>query len=142
MVGGQVIDLEATNGKADSATLEYIHSAKTGAFIRAALRSGAIHAGAAEASLEAVTIYGEKTGLAFQIADDLLDLSGSNDSLGKTVGKDGKQHKLTYPALHGMEKSKKIAQRLVREACDALKVFGQRAQRLCEIGEYLIARNS
>ncbi len=142
MVGGQVVDIEATGQKADAATLEYIHSSKTGSFIRAAMRAGAIQAGAAEADLDLVTAYGEKVGLAFQIADDLLDVLGSSLSLGKTAGKDGTEKKLTYPALHGVDESQRVAQRLVHEACDALKSFGTRAQRLREIADYLIARNS
>jgi len=142
MVGGQVVDLESSGTKADNATLEYIHSAKTAAFIRVAVRAGAIQEGGAEAGLDLITTYGEKAGLAFQIADDLLDVLGSKESLGKTAGKDGKQQKLTYPALHGVDESWRVARRLVREACDALEPFGKRAQRLCAIAGYLIARKS
>jgi geranylgeranyl diphosphate synthase type II len=142
MVGGQVVDIETTGRKADAATLEYIHSAKTGALIRAALRAGAIHAGATEEGLECVTVYGEKVGLAFQIADDLLDVLGSNESLGKTAGKDDREKKFTYPALHGVEESRRVAQRLVREAGEALHGFGDRARRLRDIADYLIARNN
>jgi len=142
MVSGQVVDIEATSQKADAATLEYIHSAKTGAFIRAAMRAGAIQSGAPEEGLDLVTTYGEKVGLAFQIADDLLDVLGSSESLGKTAGKDGTEKKLTYPALYGVEESRRIAQLLVHEACNALKSFGTKAQRLREIADYLIARNS
>lgn len=141
MVGGQVTDIEATGGNADSAKLDYIHSSKTGALIRAAVRSGAIQADAPEADLALVTSYAEKVGLAFQIADDLLDVNGSSESLGKTPGKDGRENKLTYPALHGVEESGRVARRLVHEACEALEPFGARAQRLREIAEYLIARN-
>lgn len=142
MVGGQVVDIEAPGQKADAATLDYIHSAKTGAFIRVAMRAGAIQAGAVEADLNRVTTFGEKVGLAFQIADDLLDVLGSSESLGKTAGKDGAGNKLTYPALHGVDESRRVAQRLVHEACDALKSYGTRGQRLREIADYLIARKS
>jgi len=142
MVGGQVVDIEATGQKADAVTLEYIHSSKTGAFIRAAMRVGAIQAGAAEKDIDLVTTYGEKVGLAFQIADDLLDVLGSNESLGKTAGKDSTEKKLTYPALHGVDESRRLAQQLVHQACDALKSFGARAQRLHELADFLIARNS
>ena len=142
MVGGQVVDIEATGEKAGDATLDYIHSSKTGALIRAAVRSGAIQADAPETDLAQVTSYAEKVGLAFQIADDLLDVNGSSESLGKTPGKDGRENKLTYPALHGVEESARVAQRLVHEAREALDSFGARAQRLREIAEYLIARNS
>jgi len=142
MVGGQVIDLESNDRTADAATLEYIHSAKTGAFIRAAVRSGALYAGAGEQDLERVTVYGEKIGLAFQIADDLLDVLGSQAELGKTIGKDEQQHKATYPALHGIEPSKQMAAQLINEACAALEPFGVRAQPLQGIAHYLIVRNS
>lgn len=142
MVGGQVVDIEATGGKAGEATLDYIHSSKTGALIRAAVRSGALQADAPEDGLARVTVYAEKVGLAFQIADDLLDVHGSRESLGKTPGKDGRENKLTYPAFHGVEESARVARRLVHEANEALESFGARAQRLREIAEYLIARNS
>lgn len=142
MVGGQVVDLESMGKKGDNATLEYIHSAKTAAFIRAAVRAGAIEAGAAEAGLDLISTYGEKAGMAFQIADDLLDLLGSKESLGKTAGKDPQQQKLTYPSLHGIDESWRRARQLVREANAALEPFGQRAHRLCDIATYLIARKS
>jgi geranylgeranyl diphosphate synthase type II len=142
MVGGQVIDLETTDRTGDAATLDYIHSAKTGALIRAAVCSGAICAHAGEDDLARVTTYGEKVGLAFQIVDDLLDVLGSQAELGKTIGKDGQQHKATYPALHGIEPSKQIASRLVEEACEALEPYGTRAQILQGIAHYLIVRNS
>ena len=103
---------------------------------------GAIQAGASEEGLKCVTVYGEKVGLAFQIADDLLDVLGSNESLGKTAGKDDREKKLTYPALHGVEESRRVAQRLVREAGEALDGFGGQARRLREIADYLIARNN
>jgi len=142
MVGGQVVDLETTSLTADRETLQYIHAAKTGAFIRMAVRSGALYADAPQEDLERVTLYGEKVGLAFQIADDLLDVFGSSESLGKTAGKDGKQRKATYPALHGVEKSQQIAAGLVREACALLEPYGARGERLRDIAQFLIARKS
>jgi geranylgeranyl diphosphate synthase, type II len=142
MVGGQVVDLETTGRPVDAATLEYIHSSKTGSFIRAAARSGAIWAGAAEDDLARITDYGEKVGLAFQIADDLLDVLGSREALGKSVRKDGRQQKATYPGLHGVERSQEIAAGLVREACDVLAPYRARADHLREIAHYLIARKS
>ena len=142
MVGGQVVDLETTSLDTDAATLDYIHSAKTGAFIRAAVRAGAICAQAEEPDLAHITVYGEKIGLAFQIADDLLDVLGSQEALGKAVHKDGCQKKATYPALHGVEKSQRIAAELTRDACAALEPFGDRARRLRGIAEYLTARTS
>jgi geranylgeranyl diphosphate synthase type II len=140
MVGGQVVDLETTDATSDPARLEYIHSAKTGAFIRAALRSGAMLTPASEHDLARVTAYGEKIGLAFQIADDLLDVLGSQAELGKTIGKDEQQHKATYPALHGLEASKLIASRLVEEACEVLEPYGERAQILQGIAHYIVGR--
>jgi geranylgeranyl diphosphate synthase, type II len=142
MVGGQVVDLETTRSTASPETLQYIHSAKTGAFIRMSVRAGAIFAGAREEDLDRITSYGDKIGLAFQIADDLLDVLGSSESLGKTAGKDGKQQKATYPALHGVEESQRIGGRLVGEACDVLEQYGNRSVRLQEIARYLITRKS
>ena len=142
MVGGQVVDLEAAGRQTDAATLQYIHSAKTGAFIRAAVRCGALGANAPEEDLARLTVYGAKIGLAFQIADDLLDVTGSKEELGKSVGKDGQQQKATYPAIHGLEKSQRIASQLVREACAALEPYGDRAQTLHEIAHFLITRKT
>jgi geranylgeranyl diphosphate synthase, type II len=142
MVGGQVVDLATTRATAKPETLQYIHSAKTGAFIRMAVRAGALYAGASDEDLQRVTAYGEKVGLAFQIADDLLDVLGSSESLGKTAGKDRQQQKATYPALFGVEESQRIAGRLVHEACGGLEPYGDRGRRLQEIARFLIARKS
>lgn len=142
MVGGQVIDMESNDRTSDSATLDYIHSAKTGAFIRMAARAGAIYAQASEEDVARVTTYGEKIGLAFQIVDDLLDVLGSQAELGKTIGKDAQQHKATYPALHGIELSKQVASRSAAEACAALEPYGERARILQGIAQYLIVRTS
>lgn len=142
MVGGQVVDLEAAGRPTDAATLQYIHSAKTGAFMRAAVRCGALCAHAPEDDVSRLTVYGAKIGLAFQIADDLLDVTGSQEQLGKSVGKDGRQQKATYPAVHGVEESQRIASQLVREACAALEPYGDRAQTLREIAQFLITRKT
>lgn len=142
MVGGQVVDLEAEDGKVDASRLEYIHASKTGALIRMAVRSGALYGGAEGDDLNRVTAYGEKVGLAFQIADDLLDELRSTEELGKTAGKDKQQHKATYPALFGVEESRRKAGQLVQEACDALQPYGDRGARLREIASYLIERTS
>lgn len=140
MVGGQVVDLETTAATGDPARLEYIHSAKTGAFMRAALRSGVILTSAGPEDVARVTLYGEKIGLAFQIADDLLDILGSQAELGKTIGKDEQQHKATYPALHGIEASQRIALNLADEACEALTPYGERARILQGIAHYIVGR--
>ena len=141
MIGGQVIDLEAANQDVTAETLEYIHTAKTGALIRTAVRSGALYANAARDDLNRVSVYAEKVGLAFQIIDDLLDVLGTPEQLGKTVGKDNQQHKATYPALHGLDKSREMACRLLEEADETLEPFGNRARWLREIAQYLKARN-
>ena len=142
MVGGQVADLEAQEGTVDAARLDYIHASKTGALIRAAVRTGALYAGAGEGDLDRVTRYGEKTGLAFQIVDDVLDVLSSTEALGKTAGKDRDQHKATYPALYGVEGSRRRASELVREACEALEPYGERARGLRELAYYLVERTS
>ncbi len=140
MVGGQVADMETTDNTSDAARLEYIHSAKTGAFMRASLRSGALLAAGNENDLARITTYGNKIGLAFQIADDLLDVTGTEAELGKTIGKDQEQHKATYPALHGVEASKRIAAQLADEACEALAPYGERAGILQGIARYIVGR--
>lgn len=140
MVGGQVADLESQREGATAAAVNYIHSAKTGAFLRAAVRSGAMEAGADGADIERVSTYGKKIGLAFQIADDILDVTGSSAELGKSAGKDDQQHKATYPAIHGLEESRRIAERLVAEALEALTPYGERALRLRQIAQFLIER--
>jgi len=142
MVGGQVIDMETNDRTADAATVDYIHSAKTGALLCAAVRTGAIYAQASEEDLARVTTFGARTGLAFQIVDDLLDVLGSEDEVGKTIGKDARQHKATYPALHGIEPSKQAAARLVGEACAALEPYGERGGTLVGIAQFLAVRTS
>lgn len=142
MVGGQVADLEAEESGVDVATLDYIHSSKTGALLRMSVRSGALLAGASARDVARVTLFGEKVGLAFQIADDLLDELSSTEELGKTAGKDRKQHKATYPALYGVEESRRKASELTRQACEALEPYGGRAQKLNDLAYYLIERNS
>ena len=142
MVAGQVLDLEATNQAADARMLELIHSSKTGAFLCAAVRCGAIFAGAADSDIERITIYGRKIGLAFQIADDLLDVLSSSATLGKTAGKDDEQRKATYPALYGIEESRRKAKLLVQEACQSLEPYGKAAGRLQELAYFLIERTA
>ena len=141
MIGGQVIDLEAENQSVTAETLEYIHTAKTGALMRASVRCGALCAGAGPDDLARVTVYAEKVGLAFQIIDDVLDVLGTPEELGKTAGKDGQQHKATYPALHGLDQSRQMACALLAEADATLAAYGNRARRLREIAQYLKARN-
>jgi geranylgeranyl diphosphate synthase type II len=143
MVGGQVVDMESEGkGEIDLATLSYIHTHKTGALIRASVRAGAILGGATEQSLAALTHYGEAIGLAFQIADDILDVEGTTEELGKDAGSDQARGKATYPALVGLEASKARAQELVQMALDALSIFDQRAEPLRAIASYIVKRKS
>ena len=140
MVGGQIVDLETGEQDVDAVRLEYIHSSKTGALIRMAVRIGGLYAGAPEQDVERLTSYGRRVGLAFQIADDLLDVLSSSETLGKTAGKDREQHKATYPALYGVEESRRRAFQLVEEACEALHPYGGRAERLQQLARFLVER--
>lgn len=141
MVGGQSIDLESENKKIDMATLQKMHLGKTGALFKAAIRSGAILAGANSQQLDALTIYAEKFGLAFQITDDILDVVGDEKNLGKPVGSDAKNNKSTYVTLTSLETAKNLAQKAVDDAVDALKMFGAEADFLRELVKFLIGRN-
>lgn len=141
MVGGQSIDLESENKKIDMATLRKMHLGKTGALFRAAIRSGAILAGANSQQLDALTTYAEKFGLAFQITDDILDVIGDEKNLGKPIGSDAKNNKSTYVTLTSLDTAKNLAQKAVDEAVDTLKIFGAEAEFLRELVKYLIGRN-
>lgn len=140
MVGGQVMDLEAEGKKPDAQTLEYIHRAKTGALITACLVSGAIYGGASEEQIAHVRQFGRLAGLAFQIADDILDVTQTSEQLGKTAGKDVSAEKATYPSLYGVEASEKKARELVNAACAELDGFGERATTLKELARFLVER--
>src|SRR5207302_659450 len=110
MIGGQVNDIQGEGKPPTSKLLESIHRAKTGALLRASVRIGAIYGGADAEQLDALTRFGEHTGLAFQIVDDVLDVEQPSEKLGKTAGKDAQQQKITFPAVYGLEKSKAMAQ--------------------------------
>jgi geranylgeranyl diphosphate synthase, type II len=142
MIGGQVVDLEAEHKKPDLATLEYIHRAKTAALITASVVSGGIFAGADLADTERLRIYGQSIGLAFQIVDDVLDVTQTSEQLGKTAGKDTAAEKTTYPALFGVDDSLRKADALVERACQQLDKFGERAATLKELAHYLVARKN
>src|SRR5690348_12236754 len=118
MIGGQVKDLEAERQKPDAATLEYIHRSKTGALITASIISGALYAGAAMSEVQRLRDFGRSIGLAFQIVDDVLDVTQSSEQLGKTAGKDTASEKATYPALFGIDESLRKADTLVASACN------------------------
>ena len=142
MIGGQVADLEAPNGPVTPKTLEYIHRAKTGALFRAAVLLGAISASANAEQLETIARFGANAGLAFQIMDDVLDVESSYESLGKTVGKDAVQNKVTYPAFYGVERSKHMAEECIARAWDALEPFGERNSILKQLAQLLISRKA
>jgi geranylgeranyl diphosphate synthase type II len=142
MIGGQVADLEGEGKSPDAALLETIHRAKTGALLRASLRIGAIYAGATDQQYSALSCYGEHVGLAFQIVDDILDVEESSEALGKTAGKDAQQHKITFPAVYGLEVSRRMAEEECRHAHDALAPFGDRASRLHELADLIVHRKA
>jgi geranylgeranyl diphosphate synthase type II len=142
MVGGQVVDIQSEGARVSVETLEYIHTHKTGALIRAALRVGAILAAAPEPTLAALTAYAERVGLAFQIVDDLLDIEGSLETLGKTAGSDRRKRKLTYPDTHGIDASRARARLLIREACTAMEALGPAGEPLAALAEFVLNRRA
>jgi len=142
LVGGQVMDIESEGRAADLPTVEYIHTHKTGALILASLRIGAKLGGASSDKLEAITRYGERIGLAFQIVDDILDVIGESSTLGKEVGSDEARKKATYPGVVGIEESKRLAENLVKEAIAHLTILEEKAEPLEEIARYLVRRTS
>jgi len=142
MIGGQVADLEGEGKPPDAELLETIHRAKTGALLRASLRMGAIAGGATAEEYDALSCYGEHVGLAFQIVDDILDVEESSEALGKTAGKDAAQHKITFPAVYGLEPSRRMAQQECERAHAVLTSFGERAVRLHELADLIVHRKS
>lgn len=141
MVGGQVIDMQSENKQIDMQTLKQMHAAKTGALFCAAIRSGAILAGANDVQLANLTEYARQFGLAFQITDDILDVVGDEKTIGKPVGSDEKNHKSTYVTLGSLESAKALAQEAVNKAKVALEGFGENAEFLRALVDYLITRN-
>ncbi|OPY57543.1 MAG: Farnesyl diphosphate synthase [Pelotomaculum sp. PtaU1.Bin035] len=141
MIGGQVVDTFSAGEEINADTLEYIHRNKTGALYRAAVRTGAILAGAEEKKLAVLTEYAEYLGLAFQIKDDILDIEGDAAKIGKPVGSDLKNNKATYPSLFGMAQAKKKACQAADKALSALKLFGNEADFLRELVQFVIERD-
>jgi len=141
MVGGQALDMESEDKQISMETMKNIHLGKTGALFRAAIRSGAILGGASEEALQALTVYADNFGLAFQITDDILDVIGDEQVIGKPVGSDEKNHKSTYVTLTSLEEAQKLAQEAVDTAIDALKIFGAEADFLRELVAFLVKRN-
>ena len=142
MVSGQVADLEAEGRRVDPETLEYIHRSKTAALIRASVASGALSAGVPPDDVARLRRFGETIGWAFQVTDDILDVEESSAALGKTAGKDIAQQKATYPAVFGLPRSHEIANDLTNQAIAELQPYGERAERLRAIAEFLVLRRT
>ena len=140
MIGGQVVDLEAEQTQPTAEMLEYIHRAKTAALITASLVSGGLYAGAKDNEVRKLRAFGQSIGLAFQIVDDVLDVTQTSEQLGKTAGKDTAAQKATYPALFGVEESEHKAESLVSAAFSQLDSFGDRAATLKDLARYLVER--
>ena len=140
MIGGQVVDLESEGKPIDAETLEYIHIYKTGFLIRACIRCGGILGQATASQLNSLSQFGAHIGLAFQIIDDILDITGDEKQLGKDVGSDLTKDKATYPALYGLKESRRKAEELVEESMVCLKEFGDRADPLREIARFFVQR--
>ncbi len=140
MVGGQVVDVQSEGKTVESEVLDYIHTRKTGAMITAAVKAGALLANAGEIKLDALTSYGRYIGLAFQIADDILNVEGDRKLMGKETGSDAKRGKVTFPALKGLDASRRKAGELVESALAAIKDFDHRAEPLRMIAGYIVKR--
>ena len=142
MIGGQVLDIESEHLKPTPELVESIHRAKTGALIRVSVVSGGVYAGATADDVARLTIFGRKAGLAFQIVDDVLDMTVDSEHLGKTAGKDQATEKATWPAVYGIEQSRRDAARLIDEAFAALEPSGARADGLKALARYLVERTN
>jgi len=140
MIGGQVVDLEAEHTHTAAEMLEYIHRSKTAALITASLVSGGLYAGAKNSEIAHLRAFGQAIGLAFQIVDDVLDVTQTSEQLGKTAGKDTASEKATYPALFGIEASLRKADVLVNKALAELDGFGESAETLKELARFLVER--
>lgn len=142
MIGGQVVDLESEHAKPDAKVLEYIHRSKTGALITASVVSGGLYGGGSETQIQSLREFGRAIGLAFQIVDDVLDVTQSSAQLGKTAGKDTASDKATYPALFGVDQSLKQADALIEKGCGALESFGDAASTLKDLAHFLVQRKN
>ncbi len=140
MIGGQVVDLESERVTPDVQMLEYIHNSKTGALITASLVSGGIYGGAKKEDVDHLRCFGKSIGLAFQIVDDVLDVTQTSEQLGKTAGKDTTAQKATYPALFGVDESLKKADDLIASGCSKLDPYGERASTLKNLAHFLVER--
>ena len=142
MIGGQVLDIESEGHKPTPELVESIHRAKTGALIRVSVVSGGVYAGATPDDVTRLDIFGRKAGLAFQIVDDVLDMTEDSAHLGKTAGKDLAKEKATWPAVFGIEQSRRDAASLIEEAFAALAPYGSRADGLKSVARYLVERKN
>jgi len=142
MVGGQVADLEAEGKPVGPEMLEYIHRSKTAALIRASITAGALCMGAPPEDVARLRRFGETIGWAFQVTDDILDVEESSQALGKTAGKDLAQQKATYPSVFGLERSHQIAKELAGKGISELAAYGERADRLRAVAEFLVHRRT
>lgn len=142
MVGGQVVDVLLEGKKAKKKDLFYIHTHKTGALIRASVRIGAIMADPSPAKLASLTEYGEKIGLAFQVIDDILDVTGTQEELGKSTGADNARGKNTYPSIFGLRESENIAEELINDSLKAIQRMNKKAEPLSAIARYILARRN
>jgi geranylgeranyl diphosphate synthase type II len=140
MIGGQVLDLEGEGSRPTAELVDAIHRAKTGALIRVSVVTGGIYAGATKEDVDRLTEFGRKSGLAFQIVDDILDVTQNSEQLGKTAGKDLASDKATWPAVFGIDASRKEANRLIQQAFAALDPYGPAAEGLKSVAAYLVER--
>ena len=140
MVGGQVVDIQSEGKGVDASLVEFIHTHKTGALITASVASGALIGGGTAGQVVSIQDYGQKIGLAFQIADDILDIEGDTRTMGKGVGNDVRKKKITFPSVLGLEKSKEVQLSLIKKAVAMLESFDHRADPLREIALYIIER--
>lgn len=143
MVGGQTVDMELVGKtEVDGSLLEFMHVHKTGALIEASVASGVLLGGGDERDVEAFSLYGRKIGLAFQIADDILDVEGDSETMGKRAGSDIRMNKVTFPKVFGMIRSKEMGARLVEEAIEALARYDEKAEPLRRIARYILERRN
>ncbi len=140
LIGGQIVDLESENNNFDESILNYIHENKTAALFKAAIKTGALMSCADKEKTTLLDLYAKYLGLAFQITDDILDIEGEKDKIGKDVGSDEKNSKLTFPSMYGLEKSRSMAKENLNKAMKCLDVFGDKAVILKELARYVIIR--
>jgi geranylgeranyl diphosphate synthase type II len=140
MVGGQTVDVQWEGKTVDVSLVEFIHTHKTAALIEASVTSGAVLGGGAASQLRDMAAYGRNIGLAFQISDDILDIEGDSEAMGKKAGADQKRNKITFPSVVGLRESKELQARLIASAVESLRMFDNRADPLREIAHYIVTR--